>query len=243
VPDMQTSPNGPHSSDTRAPSPCRATPNRLIEAAEGLFAAHGFEGTSMRALACRAGTSVSAAGYHFGGKRGVVRAVVERHLSPINAQREAEVERLIRACDVAQPTLEAVLVAYFRPSFDAWLAAEARSQSGVPNIEARLHTDPHPLIAELKEELCRPVLDRYVEVLARILPAQTRPQLAVGVEFASGLLVHVLGGQIAARGLAAEAVFERLVAFSAAGLRAEISETTAAHCVAVANPARRAEVA
>jgi len=208
---------------------CVATPDRLIDAAEWLFAEHGFEGTSMRALADRAGTGVSAANYHFGGKLGVVRAVLERRLAPINARRLADLAALERACAPGLPRLDVVLEAFLRPSFEAWLQAEAEAGAGRGgrHIEARLHTDPHPRLAELKEALCRPVVDRYVATLARILPEQSRAELRTGIQLVSGLLVHVVGGQVpldavaaaSAERPAATLLLERLVAFSAAGLR------------------------
>ncbi len=172
----------------------------------------------MRALADRAGTSVSAAQYHFGGKRGIMRALVERRLDPINARRASAVDAFDRTCEARPPALEEVLAAYLRPSFDAWLAAESDRPGGAPNIEARLHTDPHALLGELKDALCKPVADRYVDVLVRVLPEQDRQQLSVGLALVSGLLVHVLGGQIVRDAVSADALFDRLVAFSAAGI-------------------------
>jgi AcrR family transcriptional regulator len=45
-----------------------ATKQRLVEAAEIEFAAHGFEGASVRAITRRAETGIAAVNYHFGGK-------------------------------------------------------------------------------------------------------------------------------------------------------------------------------
>lgn len=58
------------------------TRGRLIEAALHLFGHRGFEGTSTRQLAARAGTNVASIAYHFGGKSGLrdacARKVAER---------------------------------------------------------------------------------------------------------------------------------------------------------------------
>jgi TetR/AcrR family transcriptional regulator, regulator of cefoperazone and chloramphenicol sensitivity len=50
------------------------TPLALIEAGMHLFGRLGFEGTSTRAIAARAGTNVASIAYHFGGKDGLRRA-------------------------------------------------------------------------------------------------------------------------------------------------------------------------
>ena len=48
------------------------TKERLLDAAERLFAERGFEGASLRAVTQAAGTSVSAANYHFGSKEALL---------------------------------------------------------------------------------------------------------------------------------------------------------------------------
>ncbi len=51
---------------------------KLIEAGTRLFGLHGFEATSTRALAQEAGVNLSGILYHFGGKEGLYRAVMEQ---------------------------------------------------------------------------------------------------------------------------------------------------------------------
>jgi TetR/AcrR family transcriptional regulator, regulator of cefoperazone and chloramphenicol sensitivity len=51
---------------------------KLIEAGTRLFGLHGFEATSTRALAQEAGVNLSGILYHFGGKEGLYRTVMEQ---------------------------------------------------------------------------------------------------------------------------------------------------------------------
>ena len=60
-----------------APSRGDATRAALIEAGLELFGARGYEGTSSRALADRAGVNQALIGYHFRGKKGLYLAVFE----------------------------------------------------------------------------------------------------------------------------------------------------------------------
>ncbi|HWR03823.1 MAG TPA: CerR family C-terminal domain-containing protein [Humidesulfovibrio sp.] len=56
----------------------KETRKKLIEAGTKLFGLHGFDATSTRALAQEAGVNLSGILYHFGGKEGLYRAVMEQ---------------------------------------------------------------------------------------------------------------------------------------------------------------------
>lgn len=55
-----------------------ATRQRLLAVARERFAQRGFDGTSVRAIALAADANVAAIAYHFGGKEGLYRAVIDR---------------------------------------------------------------------------------------------------------------------------------------------------------------------
>ena len=63
---------------------------RLIEAAEQLFAERGIDGVSLREINAASGSrNTSALQYHFGGRVGVVKAVLAKHHPEIEARRRA----------------------------------------------------------------------------------------------------------------------------------------------------------
>jgi AcrR family transcriptional regulator len=64
----------------------RATRGQLIEVATGLFASHGYEGTSIEAVLTAAGVSRGALYHHFAGKEALFRAVLEALSDRITAQ-------------------------------------------------------------------------------------------------------------------------------------------------------------
>ena len=64
----------------------RATRGQLIEVATGLFAEHGYEGTSIEAVLTAAGVSRGALYHHFAGKEALFTAVVEALSERILAQ-------------------------------------------------------------------------------------------------------------------------------------------------------------
>ena len=57
---------------------------RILDAAEALFAEHGYDGVTLRQIATRAGVDVALANYHFGKKLDLFQAVFERRAALLN---------------------------------------------------------------------------------------------------------------------------------------------------------------
>ncbi|MBT0586445.1 TetR/AcrR family transcriptional regulator [Alteromonas oceanisediminis] len=55
------------------------TKQRIIIAAESLFANHGFENTSLRMITQQAGVNLASVNYHFGSKKNLIQAVLARY--------------------------------------------------------------------------------------------------------------------------------------------------------------------
>ena len=72
----------------------RATRGQLIEVATGLFAEHGYEGTSIEAVLTAAGVSRGALYHHFAGKEALFRAVLEA----LNERITAQLTEVISGC-------------------------------------------------------------------------------------------------------------------------------------------------
>src|SRR5258708_13677478 len=68
----------------------RETRERLIETAESLFATEGVNGVSLREIVRKSGArNVTALQYHFGDRKGLLRAVLDRHYRDVEASRHA----------------------------------------------------------------------------------------------------------------------------------------------------------
>lgn len=61
-------------------APRSSTKEKILDIAEGLFAEHGFNDTSLRAITSKAGVNLASVNYHFGDKKTLVRAVLNRYL-------------------------------------------------------------------------------------------------------------------------------------------------------------------
>ena len=56
------------------------TKHKILDAAESLFAELGFDNTSLRAITSEADVNLAAVNYHFGSKKALIHAVLERYL-------------------------------------------------------------------------------------------------------------------------------------------------------------------
>src|ERR1019366_5153766 len=98
--------------------PKRTTKDKLMDAAEKLFARRGFHGTSLRDITGAAGVDLALVNYHFGSKKQFLEAVLERRGHVLNE------ERLRRLADVRlsaaphAPSTEAVVDAFLDPILD-----------------------------------------------------------------------------------------------------------------------------
>lgn len=88
------------------------TSERLLDAAERLFAARGVDAVSVRAVNAAAGANVAAVHYHFGSKEALVDAVLRRRMDALGERRRAMLAAL--PADRA-PTVRAVMEALVLP--------------------------------------------------------------------------------------------------------------------------------
>lgn len=96
-----------------APNP-EVTKQRLITAAEGLFAEHGIEGVSLREINTAAGVgNTSALQYHFRNRAGLVRAVLAKHTPSVDAARHVLLDQYVAS---GTDDLRSLAGALVRPS-------------------------------------------------------------------------------------------------------------------------------
>lgn len=150
-----------------------ATRERVLDAAERLFAEHGFEGVSIRQIAREAGVTLSVVGFHGGSKDDLSATVLGRRAAALNEGRRAA---LTAALAQPAPSLRAVIEAYVLPytrlawSGDPQWAAYAR-------LIARIVTDAawYPRVSGLFD----PVAREFLQAIITLHPAAQRDRLAV----------------------------------------------------------------
>ena len=84
------------------------TRNRILDAAEHLFADHGYTAVSLRSITAAAGVNVAAIHFHFASKEALFEAIFNRGVAPINERRLAGLRSLTRVSE-ARPPVQRVL--------------------------------------------------------------------------------------------------------------------------------------
>lgn len=89
------------------------TRDKILDTAERLFAVRGAEAVSLREINTAAGVSQGVLHYHFGGREGVIEAVLERRLPAITAERRAMIEQI--KAQPQPPTLRQLMAVIVLP--------------------------------------------------------------------------------------------------------------------------------
>lgn len=86
----------------------QTTRDRILEAAERMFADKGLDGSSVRDITTAANVNLASVNYHFGSKTGLIEAVFSRHLGPMNAARLALLDRVEEQAGESPPPVLSV---------------------------------------------------------------------------------------------------------------------------------------
>ena len=223
---------------TQPPSPCDArsgaasrssdTRERILDAAECLFASAGIESTSLRAITRTACVNLAAVHYHFGSKDRLLDAVVERRARPVGEAQAARLEKL--ALNDSTSVLE-ILHALLEP-----VAESHRASDQGPILSAllsRIQAQRPEVVERLFREHFGETGRSFVDALQRALPDYPRHIVADRFRFALGVVTHVFSGAFAldtipghpspsapGANLNNSDLYDELISFLAAGLEA-----------------------
>ncbi|MFW5654553.1 MAG: TetR/AcrR family transcriptional regulator [Roseicyclus sp.] len=93
------------------------TPDRLLDAAERLFARRNYQIVTLKEIAAEAGANVGQIGYHFGRKETLVRETIRRRAEELNGERLAlleQYEELVGPDGVeVEPLVRALILPYY----------------------------------------------------------------------------------------------------------------------------------
>ncbi|HTC35525.1 MAG TPA: TetR/AcrR family transcriptional regulator [Bryobacteraceae bacterium] len=203
------------------------TKDRILNAAERLFARDGFEATSLRAITAEAQVNLAAVNYHFQSKDALVQAVIGRRMGPVNAQRLALLDAYESEAASQPLPLEKVMDAFLRPIV---ALVGSHAHEFVPLI-GRIYVEPGEFAERLYTQQFEPMRQRFFPALQRALPDLPLDELAWRLHFSIGALAHTMAAskilELMSRGRCnisdVEATLARLKAFVMAGLTAPVS--------------------
>lgn len=142
--------------------PSEVTRERILKAAERLFAERGYDGTSIRAIVAKARVNQAAINYHFDGKDGLYREVLRI------AFRAMTEEQLAHAEEARAMTREEALCAFIRRQFHPLMARDEFSRHmRIFNWET---VRPTAVFRSLLSEEAAPFMGLGAELVRRFLP-------------------------------------------------------------------------
>lgn len=204
----------------------KSTVDRLLDAAERLFAKNGVRATSLREITRLSKSNLAAVNYHFRSKDALVRAVFERTFRPVNEERLRCLAAAEAAAGDGPLEIEAVLRALFEPMLRLW-----RENNNFILLAGRLQHEPDPKLHEFILSIYSDLISRFKAAAERALPGVPPADVFFWIHFLFGGMVHsLLSSEDLERlsgGLGiledSEAFLDRLIVFGAAGLRARMS--------------------
>ena len=204
----------------------QATRERILDAAEQLFAERGYHGVSIRDVTGDAEVDVALVSYHFGSKQGLLEAVFMRRAKDLNDERLALLDALLASSVRRPPRLEAVIDAFTRPLLDRSTRGSAGWKSYFALV-AEVNNSPE-FGGVLMTRYFDPVVHRFIEAIRRALPQCDDRDMYWAYHFLSGALTLTFAetGRIdklsggACRSSDLDSVHERLIPYCAAGFRA-----------------------
>ena len=211
------------------------TKDRILDAAERLFAEHGFANTSLRSITAEAGANLAAVNYYFQSKEALVQAVFNRRLEPINRRRLEMLDEAERRAGGAAP-LEDILRAVLQPVLQMG-GPTPDACSAFARLFGRLFSEPGETVAAVVRQQFGEIRDRFLAAFGRALPDLPQTELAWRVFFMIGSIAHSVGAphilNMVSDGLCdatdLDALEDRLIGFLAAGFRAPVPEVQHAH--------------
>ncbi|KAB2936347.1 MAG: TetR/AcrR family transcriptional regulator [Candidatus Contendobacter sp.] len=166
------------------------TRQRLLDAAEALFAEHGFAETSLRAITTQARANLAAVHYHFGSKDELLHAVFARRLKMLNEERLARLTAL--ETGGGPVTVETVLTAFIEPSLRLRRAGVQGER--FTRLLGRAQIDASEALRDFLRDQYAPVLERFQQTLGRTLPQLQPGELRWRLYFALGVLSFTYAG-------------------------------------------------
>jgi AcrR family transcriptional regulator len=213
---------------TIEPVPSEDTTTRIVNAAERLFIRDGIDATSLRAVTREAGVNVAAIHYYFGSRDELLRAVLDRIVTPVNERRLVLLDQALAANKGRPLGVEEILRIFLLPDLEAVERLRDRGVE-IAHFVARAYAAPSPTLKRLIEEQFGECSSRFLAELARALPAIDRAELEFRFLCIVSVIVRLFGAATP-RGITGgmdtadiASALDRIVGFLAPGLAAPIS--------------------
>ena len=198
-----------------------STKERILSAAEDLFAQYGFSGTSLRQVTAHAEVNIAAVNYHFGSKENLVAEVFRRRLDDLSGKRLTALRDALRE---RPGDLEAILAAFIEPALA--LTLDRQGGSAFVRVLARAYAEKNERLRKFLSDNYGHVMREFSMAIAASLPGLGKEELHWRLDFTAGALTYAMAdfGTIRRPTAVSEKAHcqraaSALIRFAAAGLR------------------------
>lgn len=203
------------------------TKQKILNTAELLFAEQGFDDTSLRQITGAAGVNLASVNYHFGSKKDLIKAVMDRYLSLFMPKADAALSQLL-----TEPTLTLSQV------FECFVAP-LLSLSGVrrqgPEIFLQLlgrgYIDNQGFLRWFIVNHYGQVLAHFTQAIHKAAPQLSKAEVFWRLHFTLGTVVFTMASSEALRDIAkndfnehidVEGLVRRMIPYLASGVGAAL---------------------
>ncbi|MDD1794848.1 TetR family transcriptional regulator [Enterovibrio makurazakiensis] len=204
------------------------TKSKILDAAEQLFAEHGFKDTSLRTITSKAGVNLASVNYHFGDKKSLVRAVLARYLEEFMPQLERELQTLLVKDNIS---MEDVFTCTKQPllGLDTF---RRRGASVFMQLIGRGYTDVQGHLRWFITTRYDSVLKLFTQAVVKANPSLKPEHVFWRLHFTLGAVIFTMASNVAlgeiaendfGHNVSTEDIVDRLIPYLAAGVDAPVS--------------------
>ncbi|WP_456270087.1 TetR family transcriptional regulator [Kushneria sp. AK178] len=183
------------------------TVTRILDAAEVLFAEHGFSETSLRRITGRAEVNLAAVNYHFGSKQALIQAVFFRYLDPFSADLHRRLDAL-KAGEAGAPDLDGLLDTLFASVLE--MPSDNHDLRTFMKLLGLAYSQTQ---RQLRDELRRrygDIFSRFLELLRQATPELADDERFWRLHFMLGSVIFTLSGLNTLRDIAEHDYHQRI---------------------------------
>jgi AcrR family transcriptional regulator len=204
-----------------------STKNKILDAAENLFAIQGFNGTSLREITSRAEVNLAAVNYHFGSKKELIKSVMSRYMNELSPRLEAS---LVNICEQEDLTLLEVFSAFIEPL----LSLNEFKENGTSNflqLLGRGYSDSQGFLRWFLTTQYPGVINNFVKAVQKAYPELTAEEMFWRLHFTMGTVVFTMSSSDALIDIAKSdfdktmdiaGVIKKVIPYVAAGVAAPL---------------------
>lgn len=204
------------------------TQQRILDAAQSLFAESGFNDTSLRQITTKAEVNLAAVNYHFGSKKELIQAVLQRYLQIFMPRLDQEFDALL--AKTKPNNLPDILSVFVNPLLELNHIQRKGTRTFL-QLLGRGYTDVQGHLRWFINHHYGRTLDKFVLLVQQSCPYLPPSELFWRLHFSLGSIVFTMASNEALAEIALadfeeavdiEGVIRRLIPYLSAGIAAPV---------------------